>query len=167
MRRPLMLVSLVLFVAGAVAWACGDKLMLVMGARAAQIKPLHPALILAYPGRSASASLIRDLQLQPALRKAGHRVQVVEDSAGLESALKVGKYDLVMADVANASELSQQVSASASKPVLLPVVFKASKAEQAETQKKYHCLLKAPSDADNYLSAIDQAMEYKLKSATR
>jgi DNA-binding NtrC family response regulator len=141
--------------------------MLVMGARFSQIKPLHPAAILVYHGQSASAPLIRALASQPAFKKAGHRFQLVEDSAGLDSALKAGKYDVVMADVANAGELSQQVSAAASKPVVLPVAFKASKDEQSAAQKKYHCLLKAPSDSETYLAAIDQAMQWKLKGAPR
>ena len=165
MRRPLVLLGLLLV--GAIAWACGDKLMLVMGSQFSQIKPLHPAAILAYPGQSASAALIRGFQSQPAFRKAGHRFQLVEDSAGLADALRIGKYDVVVADVANASELSQQVSSAASKPVLLPVAFKASKEEQFAAQKKYHCLLKAPGNTDNYLEAIDQAMELKLKGAIR
>jgi hypothetical protein len=165
MRRLLILLSLLLM--AAVAWACGDKLMLVMGARMSQINPAHRAAILAYPGNAASAKLIRDLQLQPAMKKAGHRFQIVEDPMGLDNALKAGKYDLVMADVANASEVSQHMSSGPSKPVLLPVAFKASKAEQSDAQKKYHCLLKAPSDPDNYLAAIDQAMEWKLKNVNR
>ena len=164
MRRQLILLGL--FSIGSIAWACGDKLMLVMGARLSQIKPVHPAVILAYPGQSASAALIRNLQSQPAFKKAGHRFQIVEDTAGLDGALKAGKYDVVMADIANAGELSQHMSAAASKPVLLPVAFKATKMEQTEAQKKYHCLLKAPGDTDNYLAAIDQAMELKLKGAT-
>jgi ABC-type amino acid transport substrate-binding protein len=165
MRRPPTLIGLLLV--GAVAWACGDKLMLVMGSRSSQIRPLHPASILAYPGQSASATLIRGLQSEPAFRKAGYRVQLLEDSAGLDNALKAGKYDLVIADVANANEMSQQVSLAASKPVLLPVAFHASKEQQSAAQKRYHCLLKAPGNAENYLEAIDHAMELKLKGATR
>jgi hypothetical protein len=151
----------------AIAFACGDKLMLVMNSRASQISPLHPAAILVYPGQSASATLIRSLQSQPAFRKAGYRFQLVEDAAGLDTALRTGKYDLVMADVSDASELSQEVSSSASRPVLLPVAFKASKLEQSAALKKYHCLLQAPGSTDKYLDAIDQAMELKLKGAKR
>jgi ABC-type amino acid transport substrate-binding protein len=88
----------------------------------------------------------------------------VEDAAGLDSALKAGKYDVVVVDVASAGEISQRLSTAPSKPVLLPVAFKASKEEQSAAQKKYHCLLKAPSDVDNYLAAIDQAMDWKLKA---
>jgi hypothetical protein len=165
MLRPLTLVGLLF--GGVVAWACGDKLMLVMGSRSSQIRPMHPAAILAYPGRSASAAVIRQFQSEPAFKKAGHRFQLVEDSAGLDSALKAGKYDLVVVDVANANELSQQVSLAPSKPVLLPVAFKASKEEQSAAQKRYHCLLKAPGNAENYLDAIDRAMELKLKRVNR
>ena len=162
MRRSLILLGFLLV--GAVAWACGDKLMLIMGARSSLIRPGHAALILAYPGQSASAGVIRSLQLQPAVKKAGHKIQVVEDSTGLDTALKAGKYDVVMADVASAGEISQHISSAPSKPVLLPVAFKASKEEQSAAQKKYHCLLKAPSDAEGYLAAIDQAMDWKLKA---
>jgi hypothetical protein len=170
MRSPsnfLGLILLGLLLVQAIASACGDKLMLVMGARSSQIRPLHPAAILAFPGQSASATLIRSLQSQPAFRKAGYRFQLVEDSAGFDNALKAGKYDVVVADVSDANELSEQVSSSASKPVLLPVTFKASKQEQSAALKKYHCLLKAPGNTDNYLDAIDQAMELKLKGAIR
>ena len=165
MRSPLIVLGLLLF--GTITWACGDKLMLVMGSRSSQIKPFHPASILVYPGRSASAALMRGFQSLPAFRKAGHRFQLVEDSAGLADALKAGKYDVVVADVADANELNQQVSSSASKPILLPVAFKASKAEQSTAQKKYHCLLKATGNSEDYLEAIDRAMELKLKGTTR
>jgi hypothetical protein len=166
MRRPLVLLSLLLV--AAVGWACGDKLMLVMGVRLSQVNPAHRAVILAYPGQnSASAAVIRDLQLQPAVKKAGHRFQFVEDAAGLDSALRSGKYDLVLADVANANELNHLVSSAPSRPVWLPVAYKPSKEAQSATQKKFHCLLKAPSDTDHYLAAIDQAMEWKLKAGIR
>jgi ABC-type amino acid transport substrate-binding protein len=165
MRRPLILLAL--FLVTAVAWACGDKLMLIMGARSSRIKPVRAALIVAYPGRTASATLIRSLQLQPDVKKAGHKIQVVEDPTGVDNALKSGKYDIVMADVANANELSQRVLSAPSKPVLLPVAFQASKDEQSAAQKKYHCLLKAPGNPENYLGAIDQAMDWKLKTTNR
>ena len=165
MRRPLVLLIFVFIAAG--AWACGDKMMLIMGARSSRIKPIHPALILAYPGQNASATLIRDLQSQLAIKKAGHRIRIVEDHTALDSALKADKYDLVLADVANANELSQRVTSAPSKPVLLPVAFHTSQEEQSAAKKKYHCLLKAPGNPDNYLEAIDQAMEWKLKAINR
>jgi hypothetical protein len=161
-----LLVTVSLLLTAAVALACGDKLMLIMRATSSQVRS-HPAVILAYPGQNASAALIRNLQLQPAVRKAGHRFQVIEDPAGLDNALKASNYGLVLADVANASEVSEHVSAAPFKPVVLPVAFKASKEEQSAAQKKYHCLLKAPSDPENYLAAIDQALDWKLNTVSR
>ena len=153
-----------LFLLAAVAWACGDKLMLIMGARLSQIKPVHPALILAYPGQTVSATLIRDLQLQPAVKKAGHRIQVVENPDRLDIALRAGKYDLVLTDIADAEEVNRRVLLAPSKPMLLPVAFRASKEEQSAAQRRYHCLLKAPGSPESYLAAIDQAMDRKLKT---
>ena len=164
MRKLVFLPMIIL--AGTVGWACGDKLMLVMGARHLLLKN-HPTDILAFPGNSRSAALIRNLSSQPALQKAGYRFQVVESFSGLDSALKSRQYDLVMADLADATDLSQHVSSDASKAVLLPVAYQASKQEQSLAQKKYHCLMKAPGSTDNYMDAIDLAMEWKLKAASR
>jgi hypothetical protein len=90
---------------------------------------------------------------------------LVEDPAALGNALKSGKYDVVVADVSDAGELSQQLSSATSRPVVLPVAFKASKEEQSAAQKKYHCLFKAPSNPENYLDAIDHAVEPKIKGS--
>jgi hypothetical protein len=127
----------------------------------------NPAAYLVYAGKTASATLIRDHPLHLVAKNAGHRIQVIEDPAGLDNALKAGKYDLVVTDVANARELSERVLSAPSKPVLLPVAFQASKEEQSAAQKRYHCLLKAPSNSENYLVAIDQAMDWKLKATNR
>jgi len=43
--------------------------MLVMGMRASQIKRLHPAAILAFPGQSPSAAIIRNMQGQAAVQE--------------------------------------------------------------------------------------------------
>lgn len=149
------------FLLATIAWGCGDKLMLIMGS--SQVRSRHPGAILVFPGQYASAPLIRGLRDQPAFRAGKLRFQLVEDSAALDNALKSGKYDVLVADVAEASELSQQLSSAPSRPVLLPVAFKASKEEQSAAQKKYHCLLKAPSNPENYVDAIDRAVELKLK----
>src|SRR5690348_8352338 len=104
MRKSVILLLFVL--TAAVAWACGDKLMLVMGAARLSTH----AVILAYPHHnSASSTLIREIQFQPAVKKAGHTVQVIDDPARLDSALKTGKYDVVLADVADADDLTQLV----------------------------------------------------------
>ena len=152
--------------AATAAWACGDKILLVMGGRFSQINRGRAAAILAYSHQQAAAA-IRDVQRQSAIKKAGHRIEIVEDADKLENALRTGKYDVVMADLTDADQLSQRARSAPSRPVILPVAYNASKTEQNAAQKKFHCLLKAPSDPEQYLAAIDQAMQWKAKGGSR
>ena len=152
------------------ALACGDKLMLfARGARFGQVySRAHAASILAYtPPNSAVPGVVKDLELQPALKQAGHKFQVVEDPTAFDEALKTGKYDLVLADVADAESLEQQMRSAPSSPRMLAVVYKPSKAEETAAGKKFRFVLKAPSKADRYLAAIDKAMEQKSKDNAR
>jgi hypothetical protein len=150
------------------AWACGDKLMLVMRVRLAQLKLGHPVSILAVTEKDLpSSALVRQIQLQPAVKKAGHKFQFLEDTSRLDEALKSDQYDVVLADVSLAGNVIEQVKSSRFRPVVLPVAYNTSKTEDSATQKKFHCLLRTPSGADQYFEAIDQALEWKAKSANR
>ena len=149
------------------ALACGDKLMVLgrgvrfQGAYAA----VRPAAILIYMhSGSAVPTAIRDPQLQPALKQAGHKLQSVEDPHQLDEALKSGKYDLVLADISDASDLEQQAQSAPSRPAVLPVVFKPTKTEAAAAEKRYQCVLKTPDKTAHYLATIDEAMELRLKA---
>jgi DNA-binding NtrC family response regulator len=142
--------------------------MLVMRVRLAQLKLGRPVAILAYTHRDLpSSALVRQIQMQPAVRKAGHRFQFIDDTAQLDDALKADKYDLVLADLSVADELSQRVKASPFRPVVLPVAYKSTKQEDSAAQKKFHCLLKASSDSDQYFEAIDQVLQWKAKAPGR
>jgi DNA-binding NtrC family response regulator len=137
-----------------------------MRVRIAQLKLGHPLAILAYTQRDLKSSvLVRQIQLQPDVKKAGHRFQFAEDAASFDSALKAQKYDVVLADVTLADQLSQRVTSSPFRPVLLPVAYQSTKQEDSATQKKFHCLLKTPSDSDRYFEAVDQALQWKAKAA--
>lgn len=148
------------------AFACGDKLMLLTGnVRFGQIYGARPAAILAYVRQnSAVPALLLDLDRQPALRKAGHKVYVVDDLAKFEAALRTGIYDLVLADAADADSLAEAVRSAPSKPVLLPVVFKSAKPETAVAGKKYRRVLKTPNSPNQYLATIDEAMSARSKT---
>jgi hypothetical protein len=160
-----LLIFLPLFLTAAGAWACGDKLMLVMRVRLAQLKLGHPVTILAYAKPDLpSTALVHQIQLQPAVKKAGHRFQFIDDTGKLDNALKTERFDLVLADVTVADQLSERVKASPFRPVVLPVAYKSTKVEDSATQKKFHCLLKTPSDSEGYFEAIDQALQWKAKA---
>ena len=145
-----------------VVFACGDKLMLLpANARFRQVHGAHPVAILIYMHANSALSEIART-LQPALKQAGHKFDTVDDFTGLDKALKTGKYDLLLADVADAESL-RPYALSAFKPVLLPVVYMSSKAEATAVEKRFHCVLKAPGSLSRYLEAIDDALEVKLK----
>jgi hypothetical protein len=163
MRKLLFLPAF--FLTAAAVWACGDKLMLVMRVRTAQLKLGHPVTILAYAQRDLpSSASMHQLQLQPAVKKAGHRFQFIEDEALLDQALRTDKYDLLLADVKVADELNQHAKSSPFHPVVVPVSYKNTKTEDSATQKKFHCLLRAPTDSDQYFEAIDEALTWKAKT---
>jgi hypothetical protein len=162
MRRVLF--SVMFLLSGAIVWACGDKLMLVMGIRGSQMKLSRPAAILGYTRPDTpSSKLIRELQLQAVAKKSGHRFEFVDDLSKLDIAVRGGKYDLVVADISLANEVSERLGATASRPVVLPVAVNAAKAEQSAAQKRFHCLLRLPGGPDQYLDAIDQALQWKTK----
>lgn len=148
------------------AFACGDKLVLLAGTgRFRQVYARsHPASILAYAHQHSTAgTVIKDLEIQPVLKQAGYKFFAVEDAQKLDEALKTGKYDLVLMDGADADGLEKQVRSAPSIPWVLPVVYKPTKAETTVIEKRFHCVLKAPGKADQYLAALDDAMLARSK----
>jgi hypothetical protein len=155
--------------ASTVALACGDKLMLLVGgAHFRQVyRSAHPASILAYDRPdSVVPGIVRNVELQRALKQGGYKFDSVEDLTGLEEALKTGKYDLLLVDVTDAESLRQQLRAATSKPTLLPVMFNSTKAEAKAAEKEYHSVLKAPASAGRYLAEIDDAIERRDKAGS-
>jgi hypothetical protein len=150
------------------AFACGDKLMLLIGnTRYQQVYNAHPASILALTRQNSAVSgIVSELEHQPPLKRGGHKFYSVDDLSSLDEALKTGKYDLVLAEVSDADGLQQRLQSAPSSPLVLPVVFNSTKAEAKAVEKKFHCVLKAPGAPSNYLTAIADAMEVRLKGGT-
>jgi len=167
MCRALLTVSLtsaVLFSMASPAGACGDKL-LVLG-RGVRLQAFfgHPASILGYADQGSQAmTLLRDPEFQASVRKAGHKLQLISNVNQLSEALKSGRFDLVLTDMTNAARLNQEVQTLARRPVVVPIVYGATKDETKAAQKQYHCVLKAPDKNSGYLSAIDHALEVEMK----
>jgi hypothetical protein len=148
-----------------VALACGDKLiLLIRGAHYRQVFGGRRVSILAYsPVKSAVSGIVREFEVQPALKRAGHKFYAVDGSAKFEQALRAGKYDLVMADVNDADAVERELRSVPSRPTLLPVIYNATKADEKAAARKYHCVLKAPGTPGRYLEAIDDALELRLR----
>ena len=172
MRKPLD-AALVLGVGALIsttAFACGDKLILTLGSlRFGQmIGGPRSASILAYtPRNSLVGEVISELEQQSAGKQIRLTVRSFDDPVRLEEVLQTHKYDLLLVDAEEADNLQRQAQSVPSKPVVVPVVPQSSKGAAIRAEKKFHCVLTVPNSLGRYLSAIDRAMEVKLKSGSR
>jgi hypothetical protein len=154
---------------GVPANGCGDKL-LVLG-RAIRLEALlgnRTAKILAYQHTGThGAELIADPEFQSALKSAGYQLRLVRDTEELEVALRLGKYDLVVADIADASAVEPAIQSVTGAPLLVPILYQPTKPELSLAEKQYHHVLKAPRKVGESLSVIEQALETKLDTEAK
>jgi hypothetical protein len=126
------------------AYGCGDKL-LVLGRslRFQTMSGARPAGILAYalPG-TQSAEAITDPKFQSAFKKAGYQFRVVRDAEEIDVALRSGKYDLVLVDIADVATVEAAIQSTSSTPVLLPVLYEPTKPDLTAAERRYRYVLK-------------------------
>ena len=70
---------------------------------------------------------------------------------------------MVLVDFADLAGIARELRLAPSKPVVLAILFKPSRAELAAAQRDYKFALKAPADEVQYLTVIDEAMKLRLK----
>ena len=153
--------------------ACGEKLLaLGRGIRFQSRHTPRPAVVLLYVPQSASGLPLTDPNLESALKEAGHEVRAVTTSADLESALRGGSFDVVLANITDAPDLERARALTAGSTVVLPAVYLVAPAEQAKQQTKadrdraskvFGVMVEVPGRAGHYCAAVDKAMELKLK----
>jgi hypothetical protein len=143
---------------------CGDKFLRVgRGARYQRgYAAVRPACILIYasPGSSLSAAL---RELEPALKKAGHKATVVEAPAAVGSALASGAYNVVLAGLADVAVVQSQAKAAPVPFDVLPVLHQPSASDREAAGKRYHCVAEAPGRKADVLARIDDVMERFVK----
>jgi hypothetical protein len=154
---------------GVPANGCGDKLLVLgRGIRLETLLGNRSAKILAYQHAGThGADLIADPEFQSALKNAGYQLRVVRDTEELEVALRLGKYDLVISDIGDASLIEPVLQSAASAPALIPVLYQPSKADLAPVEKRYRYALKTPRKAGGNLSVLEQALETKLDAEAK
>ena len=154
--------------------ACGDKL-LVLG-RGIRFQSRHTpraASVLLYLPQIGSARLT-DPNLESALREAGHAVRAVTTNADLETALRSGTYDVVLANVTDAPDLERAQVVTERHAVVLPAIYlvvpaaqqqakQQAKADRATAAKDFSITVEVPGRPGHYCAAVDKAMELKLK----
>jgi hypothetical protein len=72
----------------------------------------------------------------------------------------------VLADLADVPMLRKQCSSSASKPAVLPLLYKPTAAELAAAEKEANCLVRPSKRSSDLLAVIDETMQSRQKGAS-
>jgi hypothetical protein len=145
--------------------ACGDKFLRAgRSQRSRGYAAIHPASILIYKPTATPKGL---KEFQALLKRAGHKSVTVQNAGGLSQAFATAKYDVVIADYADAANIKVELQSIPSKPGYLPVLSNPTKAMAADASREYVCLIR-PDAMTKYdaLAQIDHLMEQRLKETT-
>ena len=145
-----------------IARTCGDK-FLILGAGPAAPRlyaSVHPSSILVVR-RSAGLAVDSPL-LVSSLKRAGHSVKVIDSQVALPAALAKTKFDVILADLADARVIAAQAHPSSGQPALVPVLSEPTAAQLAAASQEFASLLRAPDKAVNFLKAIDDLLAERL-----
>jgi len=163
-----LLLATAALLSGTIALACGDHLLAIgRGLRFQHAYAPRQGNLVIYSSATPGAAALVSKKLQTRLRQAGHKLQAVETVSQLDQVLKSGKVDVVLADFAELGEIARELHSAPSNPIMLPVLFKPTKAELAAAQREYKVAVKAPADEVQYLTAIDEAMKLRLRSGAK
>ena len=143
--------------------ACGDKYLRV--GRSARLKgyaAIHPASILVYRPLNSTAKGVKEFEAL--LKRAGHNPIFVQNGTALAQLVAGARYDLVIADYADAAAITQQLRSVAARPDVLPMLDNPSKELAARARMEYQHLL-TPHNMTRYdaLDEIDHVMDLRLK----
>jgi hypothetical protein len=129
--------------------------------------------VLQYLRERKTAQALTDPNHEPALSEAGHAVRTVTSPTDLESALRGGTFDVVLANVTHAPELERAQALLERNAVLLPAIYlvtpgapiskQQSKADRDKASKDFAVVVEVPGRPGHYCHAVDEAMELKLK----
>jgi hypothetical protein len=130
--------------------------------------PIYSATILidATP-RAGGPVAFLDAKLQAAFKLVGHQVSRVDNQALVGDALRSGKIDVIIADLAEATTLSREAVGSSANPIVLPVMpAKPTKAVTEACRATFgdRCELKASDNPEKFLRAIDDVMRARDKA---
>jgi len=166
-RRILIFVAVaaVLAVTAADLDACGDKFLRVgRSARFHRYAAAHPAAILIYAPADSTPSGIKEFEA--ILKRAGHRPVALPHGADVSQALAAAPYDVVIADYGDSGKIRGSLRTLDSRPGLLPILYKPSKAVADEAEREFTCLIKPHAMTKfDALAEIDRLMELRLQAA--
>lgn len=145
--------------------ACGDKfLRMGRSPRFRGYASVHPSSILIYAPRWTRHGIS---DFEEILKRGGHKPLTVTTETAMSQAFANGKYAVVITSYPDAGAVKKQIELLPPGPQLLPLLYKASKADAATASATYPCLLRpekmTPFQA---LEEIDRLLDLQLKEAT-
>ena len=150
------------------AWAdvvaCGDKFLRVgRSSRFRAYASVHPSSILVYAPRWTRHGID---EFEHLLKRAGHTPVVVTTASAMSQAFVGGKYEVVIASYADTGIIQKELEALPSRPALIPVIYRPTKAEATQAAATFPCLIKpekmTPFQA---LEEIDRLIDLRLKDS--
>lgn len=142
--------------------ACGDKYIRLAARLGPNYTAEQAAKVLIYmPPDSVVPAAASRIGLHDSLRRAGHRVDAVSRPADLDAALKIRRYDIVIADAAAADTLAPALQAAPGRPSLVPVFHKQTARQREDARKQLRCLISSEERAYYAVAEIDHVMQLR------
>lgn len=140
--------------------ACGDKSLSPGGIRMMRAQAArYPASVLAYaPAGSPAAQATREMKLPQLLRRVGHQFQEVATIGELRTSIESGKYNIVVANLADVANLERDLGSISTRVVFVPIAYKLTKAETREAARQRRFLINARGLAVEHMQTIAEAV---------
>jgi hypothetical protein len=149
--------------------ACGDKFFVPSRGMQYQRRVIdrEAATILLYasPGSLLNATFAK-LSIAATLRKAGYQPTVMSSATEFQSALRTGRWDVIVVDLADVPPIIQAASVGAA-PIVLPVTHDPAKAAFDVAKKEYRHVLKSPKRNQAFLDAVDEVITARAKARAK
>ena len=146
--------------------ACGDKYIRLAARLGPAYVAEHQATILIYmPAGSVVPDAARKIGLHDSLKRAGHQVFTIGGDSNLDTALRVRRYDIVIADAASVQDITPRLQRAGGQPTLVPVFHNQSNRELNEARKRLGCLIASRERSYKAVAEIDHVMQLR-KTAT-
>lgn len=150
----------VLLLAGADAFACGDKFLVSgRGTRYQRPKSARAASVLIYANpASGLPSKVGKLALESVLKREGHRSTTVETIDQLAALVSAGRFDVVIAATSALDAVTRHLGGAPDAPA---VVAFCTRSHGEDGAAKRSACLKVPAKEGSLLQAIDKAVEQR------
>jgi CheY-like chemotaxis protein len=139
------------------AHACGEgQFNMGHGLRYQGYLARHPAAVLVYDDGTVDRK-----PLYAGLKKAGHKVTVVGTADAMAQALRAQRFDVVIADLDDATSMQSRLAATSAKTKVLPVVSR-NRRDAPELRNQFKLFLLDGASLGQYLKVINQSLSLRI-----